>query len=161
MLEVAPVEATLIHCLAAPEALEHLRVTAPAVIGPLAPGETLIVAPPQDTATAAEADRALAADPDRLVIDLTDAYDGFRLAGDYRAAFARCADWPLPDTGRLLLQGLFAQLAAKVVQSDTELYVFVGSHVGHHLDQRLRHACADLDVVFRPPVDFSHPGAAS
>jgi hypothetical protein len=161
VLEIAPADAMLIHCCASPDALEHLVVEAPSISGVIAAGEALIVAPPQQAGSAVSAaEDALAGDPDHLVIDLTDAYEGFRLAGDYRAALARCADWPLADTA-LVSQGLFAQLAAKVVQCDGYLYVFVGSHVSHHLEQRLRHACADLVVSFAPTVAFGGTGAES
>ena len=162
VLELAPVDAALIHCLANEQALRLLTIAPPSFLGAVAPGETLLVAPAGEAASAlATAEHALAGDPDALVIDLTDAYEGVRLGGDQRAAFARLADWPLPEPGALLAQGLVAQLAAKVIATGDHLFIFVGSNVGHHLVQRLREACADLDLRESAAVEFRMPGAAA
>ena len=153
MLEVAPADAAMVHCLASPAALGALRIDG-ALVAPIAPGELLVISSPGEAASVLAAARStLAGDPHSLVLDLSDAYGGFRLTGDRRSAFARCADWPLLE-GLPLQQGLVAQLAAKVVTVRDELFVFVGSHVGHHLRRRLLAACADLGVHELGRVEF-------
>ena len=153
MLEVAPVDAAMVHCLASPSALGAVRIDG-ALVASIAPGELLVIASPGEAASVlAAAHSTLARDPHALVLDLSDAYDGFRITGDRRSAFARCADWPLLESPPLQ-QGLVAQLAAKVVTVRDELFVFVGSHVGHHLRRRLLTACADLGVRELGRVEF-------
>lgn len=159
VLEVAPADAGFIHCLASADALAGLRIDG-VLISPIAPGETLLLSSPNDTAAIlAAATAALSADPHALVLDLGDAYDGVRLSGDISAAFARLADWPLLNRPSIQ-QGLFAELAAKIVHDHKDLYVFVGSHVGHHLKRRLHQACAKFGIRDVDPVAF-RPQAAS
>jgi hypothetical protein len=159
VLEVAPVDAAMVHCLASASALGELRID-DALVAPIAPGELLVVSAPRDLASVLAAARsALAGDPHALILDLSDAYDGFRITGDRRAAFARCADWPLLESPPLQ-QGMVAQLAAKVVPLRDALFLFVGSHVGHHLRRRMLAACADLGVRELGRDEFRFKAAA-
>jgi hypothetical protein len=153
VLELAPVKASLVHCFASEESLGQLDIDR-ALIAPVAPGETVLVTATHDLERVLEqAHSSLASDGHALIIDLSDAYDGVRITGDPVAAFARCSAWRLMESPSFQ-QGLVAELAAKVIRGKGCLFVFVGSHVSHHLQKRLRAACAGLEIRDAPPVEF-------
>jgi hypothetical protein len=88
-------------------------------------------------------------DSDGLVIDLSSAYSVWSLRGEERVeAFCRLSQIELPKP-TAFVQGLVADVPAKVVVREEELLLVVSSAVTHHLRERVLGACVDLDVSER------------
>lgn len=88
---------------------------------------------------------ALAGDAS-LVVDHSDGVAAFELAGDdVDAAFARLSELQLPAGRPAFLQGLVADLPAKVIVTDT-LLVLVSSVVCDSFRAGVLEACAGLAV---------------
>ncbi|GIV00641.1 MAG: hypothetical protein KatS3mg014_2256 [Actinomycetota bacterium] len=96
-------------------------------------------------AEAAEPLRAL--DGDALVLEVTDGWTAFTLAGpDAREAFARLSALELPEEG--FLQGDVARVPAKVLAEPERLHLLVPSSWAEHVRERI--LALALDVRERP-----------
>jgi hypothetical protein len=160
VLEVARVRCTLIHCLAAEEAVEQIGPLSGVLAARISPDETLVVAHPDAAATMLEQLTGIVRplDPTSLILDQSAGYAGFCLAGDAKtAAFARLSQLPLGEQRPVFLQGLVARASAKVIAADASITFFVSSIVHHAVADRITTACAELDVEWRPAIDFTVP----
>jgi glycine cleavage system aminomethyltransferase T len=85
------------------------------------------------------------ADPDGLVLEHSEAWSVWSLSGaESRTAFARLADFPLPEGRVAFAQGALAQVPAKILAVGDRLQVIVPVQLGHHLPERVLEACSDL-----------------
>jgi hypothetical protein len=160
VLEIVPVRAALIHCLASPEALEAVG-HAPGVLSvQIAPDEALAVAPGSVAVATLEqlirAARVL--DPLCILLDQSAGYAGFRLSGGNEAvAFARLSQLPLAERRPGFVQGLVAHTSAKVFATEGSIVIFVSSVVAHYIAKRISAACVDLGITWNPPADYVVP----
>jgi sarcosine oxidase gamma subunit len=154
VLEIRRTDAGVVACLAQPAALDAFDGVAEAYGCRVAPDELWLVAPP---AKIAEVERAAAAycaraDAGALVLDQSDGWSTFTLAGDgARRVFAQLSAVPLPASSPAFVQGMFAGGPAKVLVVDGAIHVLVPSTLRHHVTGRLG------DVVGRAAV----PAAAT
>jgi hypothetical protein len=157
VLEVTPVRAAMIHCLASGPALDQVGQATGAGAVRIAQDETLVLAPPG--AATAVVEKLLAAtrplDPACLVVDQSSGYSGFRLSGGREVeAFARLSQLPLDGRRPAFLQGLVARSSAKVLVDDDSITFFVSSIVDEFVRNRIGAACADLDPTWQPAAEF-------
>jgi hypothetical protein len=83
-------------------------------------------------------------DASSLVLDVSDGYALWAIDGDdHRTAFARLSAVPLP-VAPAIVQGLVAQVPAKVIVETTRIVIVVSSVVSAHVHDRIASACADL-----------------
>jgi len=160
VLEVARVRSTLIHCLAGEEAVGKVSPLSGVLAARISPDETLVVGPPHAAAATLEQLTGIVRllDSTCLILDQSAGYAGFCLSGDAKtAAFARLSQLPLGKQRPVFMQGLVARAPAKVIAADAAITFFVSSIVGHAVADRITTACAELDVVWRPAVDFAVP----
>lgn len=151
MLEVAPLDPSVIACLSTSDHLDRL----PQVEGfrrcRISPGEVYFVGRGSGRRAGVEEirERLLPLDPDALVVDLSDGWTGWSLRGGAaEEVFARLSVLALPDERPAFLQGAVAQVPAKVLLDEGKMLLLVPAPVEHHLRERIRTAGADLEVAF-------------
>lgn len=139
MPELRDLHQSVVACLASAEALDALVPPGHgARVCRTAPDELLLVGA---AGVAAElvretTDRVGALDPDALVMDVTDGWAGFVLAGEgARRAFAYLSALELPQEG--FLQGHVAHVPAKILVEGEALVLLVPAFWGAHLGQRI------------------------
>lgn len=141
MAELARVDVAAARCLARPEALDALSLPESATACRVAPDELLVLREGGAGLAAALQAGLAAADPHALVLDHSDAFAAFALAGpDAADAFALLSSLPLPDVRPAFLQGAVAGVPAKVVAEPARLLVLVPSTLGHQLAERFAEA---------------------
>lgn len=139
MPDLRAAQLAAVGCWARPEALDALPPL-DALSFRVAPDELLLLGDAGEELV----ERAQRALRDGIVLDCTDAYAAWTLAGeDVEEAFRRVSAIRID---RPQLQGLVAQVPAKVVALEADLLVLVPSTLGHHLRERVLQACADLGV---------------
>lgn len=164
MLELAPTEASVIGCLAAPEGLDALMGSGGAFPCRIARDEAMLVCEKRaasDTLVTAAA-QVTAADPDALVLDLTDGWSVWTLVGDSaREAFARLSEIPLEPDGVRFVQGAVAGVPARAIALPDRLHLLVPAMFGEYLRQEILAACSDLGARERSePTAWAPPAAA-
>lgn len=147
MLELRASAVSVVCCAASPDAVDAAAGAEGAAAYRLAPDEVLLVAGPEDAAgllRGTEA-RATGADPDALVLDVTDGWAAWTLAGDgIRDAFARLSALELPEKG--FVQGDVAHVPVKAFAADGRLDLLVPAMWSEHLRGRILRRCASLGV---------------
>jgi len=141
VLDVVRLPADVVGCYGRPAALDRFTESASLSLR-VAPDELLRLG---ERGRLGELETALAGlDAGSLVLDLSSAYALYALRGEERGeAFGRLSQLRLPEPPATL-QGLVAQVPAKIVVSPHELLLLVSSTLSHHLPERVRRACADL-----------------
>jgi hypothetical protein len=82
-----------------------------------------------------------------IVLDHGDAFAVWTLAGDdAEEAFARLSAIELPRERPGFVQGAVAGVAAKAIAEHDRIHVLVSSALGHHVPERVRVACGDLEL---------------
>ena len=156
-LELRPVEASVVLCLAAQAALEALPSVPGTFVGHVATDEWILVAPPKLEVEILEKVRGhlLSSDADALVMSHTDAWTMWCLTGE-RAddAFARLSTVALPSERPGFVQGAIASVGAKVVALPDRICMMVSSNLGHHLRDRALQLCHDLQPEIEAPWKF-------
>ena len=148
MLELAPTQAAVVLCTAAPEAVDAAVAVAETIR--LAPDEALLLGPAgtADATVAAAAERAVAVDDDAVVLDATDGWTIWTLMGDdARLAFTSLSALRLPEEGTVL--GDVAHVHAKVVVRADRLHLLVPAMWGAHLRASILREAAHLGVTER------------
>jgi len=139
--ELAPFTATVISCMASPEALDALVVPGQARACRVATDELLLIAPAEtDGAHLARevTDRVVVGDPDALVLEVTDGWAARTLRGDgAREAFAHLSQLELPAEG--FVQGDVAHVHVKILADGERLDLLVPAYWERHLRDRLLH----------------------
>jgi hypothetical protein len=150
VLEVTPTRAAIVRCFASPEVLDRLPQPAGSFPCRVAEDELLLVTSPAAGGDAlAEADAYLhEADPHGLVVDHSDAFAVWTLAGPVREAWARLSENPLPEPGPdgfAFVQGALAHVSGKAVVLPGVVHLLCLSTLRHFLRERIHAACADLN----------------
>ncbi len=147
MLELVATQASVVGCFAAPEALDVLAPTSGTYACRVAPDELMLVGEPGAEAALAAAATAgtTALDPDAIVLDTTDGWAIWTLAGDAaRDAFTRLSAVELPDEGAA--QGDVAHVPVRVIALPDRLHLLVPAMWGGYLRERILDRCASLGV---------------
>ncbi len=156
-LELRPVEASVVLCLAAQAALEALPSVPGTFVGRVATDERILVAPPKLEEEILEKVRGhlRSSDADALALSHTDAWTMWCLAGP-RAdeAFARLSDVALPSERPGFVQGAIASVGSKVVALPDRICMMVSSNLGHHVRDRVLQLCHDLEPELEAPWTF-------
>lgn len=156
MLELSRPDVAVIRCCARHVALDELARPEPC--GRVAPDELLLLAPSGDAARVLGGLSAQLDDGDAaaIVIDHSDAFCVLSLSGSAQEALARLSPIALPDDG--FAQGPVAGVPCKVFVTPDALLLLAPSTYEHHIRERIRVACADLDV--REPAVAVTPSLA-
>lgn len=136
MLELAATRSSVVGAFASPEALDALS-PAGAYRCRVAPDEAMFVAE-ADVAGALvrDASAVTAGDPDAVVLDMTDGWTVWTLAGDgARDTFAFLSELELPDEG--YVQGDVAHVPVRVIARRDRLQLFVPAMWGAYLRERI------------------------
>ena len=156
-LELRPVEASVVLCLAAQAALEALPSMPGTFVGRVATNEWIFVAPPKLEVEILEKVRGhlRSSDADALVLSNTNAWTMWCLAGG-RAddAFARLSAVALPSERPGFVQGAIASVGSKVVALPDRICMMVSSNLGHHVRDRVLELCHDLEPELEAPWKF-------
>lgn len=140
MVEIRSTPIAVICAQASPEVLD--RLVAPgydATVCRTAGDEILVFCPPAvaEDVLREVTDRLPALDEDGLVLDLTDGWHAWTLAGaDARDGFASVSALALPD-GDGFIQGHVAHVSAKVLTVGDDVTIVVPAYWSEHLRQRL------------------------
>lgn len=147
MLELSRPDLRLIRCCARPSELDELGRAE--LCGRIAPDELIVIAPAADAQRVfAEIVAELGAvNEAAIVIDHSDAVHMVAMSGRAAEALARLSSVPMPAEG--FVQGPVAGVPCKVFVNSEETLLLAPSTYAHHVRERIRVACADLDVYDR------------
>jgi hypothetical protein len=156
VLELRQTSAAVIGCFAKADALDAVAIDE--TLGfRVAPDELLLLSAPDRAAEVrGEAEAALARSVGALVVDVTDGYSVWSLRGAWREPFTRLCAIAIPEDDTCL-QGLFAEVPAKLVVSTEVLLIVTPSVVSRHVEARVRGSCADLDLTSGAPMPVAVP----
>jgi sarcosine oxidase gamma subunit len=158
VLELIPTRASVVSCLASPEALAELSPPDGAYVCWVASDEAMLVGPPGDgTRLVGGARRAVAGpDADAVVLDVSDGWTLWTLTGaGAREAFLRLSDVELDAEG--YVQGDVARVPVRVIALGERLHLLVPATWEEHLRDRIHAQAADLDLRTSPAADWSLP----
>ena len=145
MVELIAAELAIVACHGDATALEGWRSIPSSLHVPVAADEVWLIGPRADR-TGMLAD-AVARLPDALVVDQTDGWSAWTLAGDGAPeVLARLMLAPVPGTGPALVQGAIAGVPGKVLVGDGGVQVLVPAPVGDYLRDRILGVGPDLDI---------------
>ncbi len=147
MLELVATRVSVVGCFAVPGALDALALPEATHACRVAPDEVMLVgrADRAEELVHTTIGRATAADPDAVVLDTTDGWAVWTLAGDApREAFARLSAVQLPAEG--YTHGDVAHVPVRVIALPEVLHLLVPAMWGEHLRQRILDRCASLGV---------------
>jgi hypothetical protein len=152
--------AAKVRCFAPPEAIEKLATPSGTLRGRIAPNEVVFVGAPGTAPDLVKTLEAALADlgPRALVVDHTDGWTFFTLAGDGAdEVFARVSMVPLPVEGDepAFFMGRVADVAAKSFRRRGRIDVMTGMEASRHVSHRLEHAghALGLHLVSAPETD--------
>ena len=147
MPDLVRTQASVVVCAAEPVALDRLASVESASVLRAAPDEVLLVGRPQegDAIVAAATRLVTDADPDAVVLDSTDGWTVWTLAGPGRTdAFERLSTLELPADG--WVQGRVAGVPAKVVVATDAIHVLFPAMWSEHVRALVWTTCSDLGV---------------
>jgi hypothetical protein len=154
VLELVETRASVVGAFASARALDALR-PAGATRCRVAPDEAMFVAPPSAAAALVrDASAVTAGDVDAIVLDTTDGWAVWTLAGEaVRDAFARLSSVE-PSHG--YAQGEVAGVAVRVIAQEDRIHLLVPAMWGDHLRRRILARCPE--VVARSDPQAWEPG---
>ena len=158
MLELRTSEATVVHCLAQPASLDELPAIERSDAYRVAPDELILLASGRGRADLLEAaSSALGSkEPGGLTVDMSDGWAILSIVGTgFEAVLTRLSAIAPPPSRPAFLQGAVAEVPAKTIVLDKVIHVMVAATVEHQLRDRIRSACADLDVREFPPAPLT------
>lgn len=163
MLELAAGRLSIVGCLASSEALDRLGPIEGALACRVAPDEVVFLAGDGaadglvETVTA----RVTDPDPDAVVLDATDGFALWTLAGEgVREAFSTLSALAVEEGG--FEQGDVANVPVRVLARSGRLYLLVPSMWGSYLRERILERCAHLGVrEADEPARWISPGGAT
>ena len=145
MLELIPVSANVIACLAEPSAVDAAAAAWRGTALRIAPDEAMLVG---NEATEAVAGAAAALDADALVADVTDGWAIWRIEGrEAAAALERLSQVPVE---RGFAQGRVAGAPAKVVVESDAVVLLVPAMSGEAVRERIAADCRSLGIRESP-----------
>lgn len=155
MLNVTPAAAAVIVCQADAGALAGLAADAGCFAGRVAPDEIWLVGPRERRGELAEsAARRLGGGG--LVVDHSDAWSAWTLAGDQAAEVVRRLMFAaVPDHRPGWVQGAITGVPGKAYFETNRIHLFVPAPVGHHLIGRILSVAADLDPTLTEPAPLA------
>jgi sarcosine oxidase gamma subunit len=166
VLELSELAATVVTCVAGPAAVDQVATT-PGRVLRIAPDEAMIVREPgaAEASTAAALAAAARVDADALVLDTSDGWAIWALAGaEALNAFARLSQLSLAGEAprRALAKGEVAQgevahVPAKVVVVGDEIRLLVPAMWRDAVRDRVLADCADLGTRETEPRGWESP----
>jgi hypothetical protein len=158
VVELVPVTASVVTCVANPGAIDRLLAAMPAIAVRIAPDEALLIG--LDAARLLEASGAItAADPDAIVLDTTDGWSALALEGEHALeTFARVSQVP-PRDG--VTQGEVAHVPATVVAEPGGVLLLFPAMWHDAVRERLLADGASLGIVERDEPRPWHAGSGA
>jgi len=155
VLELTPTRVSTISCLASPEALAELDAPDGSYPCWVADDEVVLVGTPDATEELQHwAREALTEDDDAVVLDVSDGWSAWTLAGDgVDDVLARLSE--LEHSGDGYLQGDVAHVPVRLIAHAERLHLFVPAMWEEHLRSRIRAAAGGLDLRVSPAADWS------
>jgi hypothetical protein len=158
--ELLSTDASVVSCFAAPEALDSLAAPAEGVVRcRVAPDEIMLIGEPGAAGQIVDAvDAGIAEDdPDAVVLDATDGWAVWTLAGsDAGDALRRLSG--VDPVERTYTAADVARVPARIVSVPGRLHLLVGAMWQDYLRRRLMEACEAVDGG-RETRAVSEPGA--
>jgi hypothetical protein len=154
VLELIPTRVSVISCLASHEALVNVEAPDSAYLCWVADDEVMLVGTPLWTALPKAAREALAHDDDAVILDVSDGWSAWTLAGDgAHEVLHRLSELHL--TGDGYAQGDVAHVPVRLIVHAERLHFLVPGMWEEHLRSRIRAAARDLDLRVSPSADWS------
>ena len=146
MPELIETRAAVASVFASSDALDRLA-PAGAYACRVAPDEAMFVREPAAAeALLRDAGAVTAGDPDAVVVDATDGWTVWTLAGeDSREAFARLSHVELPESG--YIHGEVLRLPVRIVAGPSALHLFVPSMWRTHVHDKILTRCRDMALT--------------
>jgi hypothetical protein len=144
VLELLQPDLRVLRCCARPAELDGLGRAE--LCGRVAPDELIVLVPSSEAARVLD---EISVDVGRLnesaiVIDHSDAFHLVAIAGQAHDALGRLSPVPMPSDG--FVQGPVAGVPCKLFVTADEILLLAPSTYAQHVRERIRVACADLDV---------------
>ena len=155
MLELIPTRVCVISCLASHEALTELSPPDGAYLCWIADDEVMLIGKPDASEGLQHSAReALTHDGDAVLLDVSDGWSAWTLAGDGTDdVLARLSE--LEHSGDGYLQGDVAHVPVRLIAHAERLHLLVSAMWEEHLRSRIRAAASDLDLRVSPAADWS------
>jgi hypothetical protein len=155
VLELTPTRVSVISCLASDEALTEIDAPEDAYLCWVADDEVMLVGTPGATDELQRSAReALTEDDDAVVVDVSDGWSAWTLAGDgVGDVFSRLSE--LEHSGDGYLQGDVAHVPVRLIAHAERLHLLVPAMWEEHLRSRIRAAAGGLDLRISPAADWS------
>ena len=154
MLELTPTRVSVISCLASDEALTEIDAPEDAYLCWVADDEVMLVGKPSAADLMSAAREASKADNDAVVLDVSDGWSAWTLAGDgVDDVLARLSE--LDQSGDGYLQGDVAHVPVRLIAHAQRLHLLVPAMWEEHLRSRIRAAAVGLDLRVSPAADWS------
>ena len=155
MLELTPTRVSVISCLASDEALTEIDAPEDAYLCWVADDEVMLVGTPGATDELQRSAReALTEDDDAVVVDVSDGWSAWTLAGDgVGDVLSRLSE--LDQSGDGYLQGDVAHVPVRLIAHAERLHLLVPAMWEEHLRWRIRTAAVGLDLRVSPAADWS------
>ena len=156
-LELRPVEATVVLCLAKTSALDEMPSFPKTYLGRIAPNEALLIAPPEKEEEIIQQAHAYLTreDPQGLALPQTDAWTIWCLLGPYAdEALSRLSSISTGSSRPEFTQGMLASIGSKIITFSDRTCIMVSSNLGHHVHDRVLELCHDLEPSLMPPWTF-------
>ena len=155
MLELTPTRVSVISCLASDEALTEIDAPEDAYLCWVADDEVMLVGTPGATDELQRSAReALTEDDDAVVVDVSDGWSAWTLAGDgVGDVLSRLSE--LDQSGDGYLQGDVAHVPVRLIAHAERLHLLVPAMWEEHLRSRIRAAASDLDLRVSPAAEWS------
>jgi hypothetical protein len=159
VLELRPLSVGVVRVQAGSESIDRIAGDlGDSVFFRLSPKEALLLCEAEDEDGLLEQAGAnlQESDPGALAVTDSDSFAAWALEGqNVEATFARLSAIPLPATRPCLLQGLVADVPAKVIAAHNRLVILVGSPVSHHLRTRVLESGVSGGIIERDATSLS------
>jgi hypothetical protein len=147
VVELVPVTASVVTCVADPSAIDRLRAVKPAIAVRVAPDEALLIGLDAARLLDEASDAIAAADADAIVLDTTDGWTGLALEGEGALeVFARVSQVPPPDGA---MQGEVAHVPTTVVAEPGGILLLIPAMWRDAVRERILADGASLGIVER------------
>jgi hypothetical protein len=158
VLELTPAQTAIISCQDLPTILSHIPAMAGSINYRVAADELLLIASSAEAqallAHASNAQRA--AGGEGIAMNVSDAWSVLTARGpDIGQMLGRLSSNPMPASRPGFVQGIFAQVPAKLILFADAVHIIVPSPVANHVRKRIFSACHDLSPRWLTPRPFA------